>query len=161
MGDDVESNAESNAESDAGSVILGTYCFKEGGSIYLPMGDNLKFQSGQVSEAHEIYHAQLQGISVAGILMNILDLEQAAADSLDQRHAEHVQKINLILEQRTRKIHEIYANSMERRLFTSMAALERCRKGIIARQRSTGSFLLIFMNWSRIHTWIIRKNAGR
>ena len=92
------------------------------------MGDNLKFQSGQVSEAHEIYHAQLQGISVAGILMNILDLEQAAADSLDQRHAEHVQKINLILEQRTRKIHEIYANSMELASLYQYGGFRACLK---------------------------------
>lgn len=144
MGDDVESNAESNAESDAGSVILGTYCFKEGGSIYLPMGDNLKFQSGQVSEAHEIYHAQLQGISVAGILMNILDLEQAAADSLDQRHAEHVQKINLILEQRTRKIHEIYANSMELASLYQYGGLRAVQEGYNSKTKEYREFSSYF-----------------
>ena len=144
MGDDVESNAESNAESDAGSVILGTYCFKEGGSIYLPMGDNLKFQSGQVSEAHEIYHAQLQGISVAGILMNILDLEQAAADSLDQRHAEHVQKINLILEQRTRKIHEIYANSMELASLYQYGGFRAVQKGYNSKTKEYREFSSYF-----------------
>ncbi|MBS1483257.1 MAG: hypothetical protein HP059_08540, partial [Clostridium sp.] len=93
---------------------------------------------------HEIYHAQLQGISVAGILMNILDLEQAAADSLDQRHAEHVQKINLILEQRTREIHEIYANSMELASLYQYGGFRAVQKGYNSKTKEYREFSSYF-----------------
>lgn len=94
-------------------VILGEYSFQNGGSIYLPMGVNLKYQTGAITEIHEIFHSHLQLASVAGILMSLIDIERECAETSDQEWAARMGKANRILGHRTRMVQEIYANSME------------------------------------------------
>ena len=94
------------------TITLGTYDFREGGSIYIPVGINMQCNTENSTQVHEMYHLFLNSSTCYGVILSLLDMERINELEDSSRHA-RLEQCMMILSARMQDIQEIYANTME------------------------------------------------
>lgn len=94
------------------TITLGTYDFREGGSIYIPIGINMQCNTENSTQVREMYHLFLNSSTCYGVILSLLDMERINELEDSSRHA-RLEQCTMILSARMQDIQEIYANTME------------------------------------------------
>ena len=58
-----------------GNKILGTYNYREGGSIYININDNMKYDTPVNTQIHEMNHMHLDNATTLGNVLKMLEME--------------------------------------------------------------------------------------
>ena len=96
-----------------GNKILGTYNYREGGSIYININDNMKYDTSVNTQIHEMNHMHLDNATTLGNVLKMLEMERCCTPSIDQNHILLIEKYQQIIRRNTSVIQEIYANGIE------------------------------------------------
>ena len=96
-----------------GNKILGTYNYREGGSIYININDNMKYDTPVNTQIHEMNHMHLDNATTLGNVLKMLEMERCCTPSIDQTHILLIEKYQQIIKRNTSVIQEIYANGIE------------------------------------------------
>lgn len=96
-----------------GNKILGTYNYREGGSIYININDNMKYNTPVNTQIHEMNHMHLDNATTLGNVLKMLEMERCCTPSIDQNHVLLIEKYQQIIRSNTSVIQEIYANGIE------------------------------------------------
>lgn len=96
-----------------GNKILGTYNYREGGSIYININDNMKYDTSVNTQIHEMNHMHLDNATTLGNVLKMLEMERCCTPSIDQKHILLIEKYQQIIRENTTVIQEIYANGIE------------------------------------------------
>ena len=103
-----------------GNKILGTYNYREGGSIYININDNMKYDTSVNTQIHEMNHMHLDNATTLGNVLKMLEMERCCTPSIDQNHILLIEKYQQIIRRNTSVIQEIYANGIICNLFMTM-----------------------------------------
>lgn len=96
-----------------GNKILGTYNYREGGSIYININDNMKYDTSVNTQIHEMNHMHLDNATTLGNVLKMLEMERCCTPSIDQKHSLLIEKYQQTIRENTTVIQEIYANGIE------------------------------------------------
>lgn len=109
-------------------IVLGQYDYRENGSIYLPMGVNMQYDTSVNTQIHEMNHIHLDNMTTLGSLLKIFEIEKFNTPTDDKLHISAVTKYESIIRSRTNEVQEIYANCIELLLIGKLAGKEAAIK---------------------------------
>lgn len=96
-----------------GNRILGKYSYQEGGSIYISINENMKYNTAVNTQIHEMSHMHLDNVTTLGNILKVLEIERCCTPTIDVTHSSLIEKYQQIIKSKTTDIQEIYANGIE------------------------------------------------
>lgn len=96
-----------------GIKTLGTYNYRERGSIYININNNMKYDTSVNTQIHEMNHMHLDNATTLGNVLKMLEMERCCTPTEDRAHILLLEKYQQIIRYNTTVVQEIYANVIE------------------------------------------------